>query len=150
MNNTLIKISKHIRENLEKFLPEIKLIDLEENGKIYYMNGDDGTIFDWGLNERLCEFMMFYDDETNLGAVKTLVCSDGKIITYLYKNKSNSPFKEIEDSITEEEAFELAVLLYEKADKLDIFDKAIEDMNTDIEITSELKEEFLENFEEEW
>lgn len=47
MNNTLIKISKHIRENLEKFLPEIKLTDLEENGKIYYMNGDDGTIFDW-------------------------------------------------------------------------------------------------------
>ncbi len=149
MNHILIKISKHIKSNLEKFLPEVKLSDLEENGKIYYMNGDDGTIFDWGLNERLCEFMMFYNDETNLGAVKTLVCSDGKIITYLYKNKMNSPFKEVEDSITEAEAFELAVLFYEKADKLDIFDKAIEDMNTDIEITSDLKQEFLEHFEEE-
>lgn len=149
MNNILIKISKHIKNNLETFLPEIKLSDLEENGKIYYMNGDDGTIFDWGLNERLCEFMVFYDDKTNLGAVKTLVYSNGKIITYLYKNKTNSPFKEIEDSITEIEAFELAVLLYERADKLEIFDKAIEDMNTDIEITSELKEEFLENFKEE-
>lgn len=149
MNSILIKISKHIKNNLEKFLPEVKLSDLEENGKIYYMNGDDGTIFDWGLNERLCEFMLFYNDKTNLGVVKTLVGSNGKIITYLYKNKTNSPFKEIEDSITELEAFELAVLLYEKADKLDIFDKAIEDMNTDIEITSELKEEFLENFKEE-
>lgn len=148
MNNILIKISNHMKSNLEKFLPEINLSDLEENGKIYYMNGDDGTLFDWELNERLCEFMSFYNDKTNLGAIKTLVCSDGKIITYLYKNKANSPFKQIEDSITKTEAFELAVLLYEKADKLDIFDKAIEDMNTDIEITSELKEEFLENFEE--
>ncbi len=149
MNHILIKISKHIKSNLQKFLPEIKLSDLEENGKIYYMNGDDGTIFDWELNERLCEFMMFYNDETNLGAVKTLVCSNGKIITYLYKNKTNSPFKQVEDSITGEEAFELAVLFYEKADKLSIFDKAIEDMNTDIEITSDLKQEFLDNFKEE-
>lgn len=149
MNSTLIKISKHIKNNLERFLPEIKLSDLEENGKIYYMNGDDGTIFDWELNERLCEFMMFYDDKTNLGAVKTLVYADGEIVTYLYKNKTNSPFKEIKDNITKEEVFELAISLYESADKLGIFDKAIEDMNTDIEITSKLKEEFLENFKEE-
>ena len=149
MNNILMRISKQMKKNVETFFFFFQWSDLEENGKIYYMNGDDGTIFDWGLNERLCEFMMFYDDKTKLGAVKTLVFSDGKIITYLYKNKTNSPFQEIEDDITETEAFELAVLLYEKADKLAIFDQAIEDMNTDLEITSELKEEFLENFEEE-
>ncbi len=149
MNNILIKISKHIKSNVGEFLPEIKLSDLEENGKIYYMNGDDGTIFDWGVNERVCEFMMFYNDKTNLGAVKTLVYSNGQIITYLYKNKTNTPFKEIEDNITKSEALELAILLYEKADKLNIFDKSIEDMDTDIQIDTEMKEKFLENFEEE-
>jgi len=65
------------------------------------MNGDGRTLFDWGLNERLCELMVFYDDETNLGAIKTLVYSNGKIVTYLCKNKTNSAFKEIKDNTTE-------------------------------------------------
>ncbi len=34
MNNILVKISKHIKNNLEKYLPEIRLSDLEENGKM--------------------------------------------------------------------------------------------------------------------
>lgn len=149
MNNTLIKISNHIKTNLETFLPEVKPLDLEENGKIYYMNGNDGTLFDWNLNERLCEFMVFYNDETNLGAIKTLIYSNGEIITYLYKNKSSSPFKEVIDTITEKEAFELAVILYEKADMLNIFDSSIEDMDTDIQVTPELKQKFIDNFAKE-
>ena len=46
---------------------------LEENGTVYYMNGKNGTEFDWHVNDRLSDFMVFYDDEDKLGAVKASV-----------------------------------------------------------------------------
>lgn len=30
---------------------------------IMYMNGNDGTGFDWAYNSRTCEFMIFFDEE---------------------------------------------------------------------------------------
>ena len=44
--------------NIRKDYPNIKDEDLLDGGKIYYMNGNDGTRFDWGANDRLCEFMV--------------------------------------------------------------------------------------------
>lgn len=57
-----------------------------ENGDdLFYMNGNDGTEFDWEMNGHLCEFMKYYDD-TQLGCVKLLVTEMGALKAYVYKH----------------------------------------------------------------
>ena len=70
MNRILNEIKKIINDNLKLYLPHVKANDLENDGEIYYMNGKDGTEFDWYVNDKLPPFMVFYNDETNLGAMK--------------------------------------------------------------------------------
>lgn len=43
--------------------------DLCDNGAIYYMNGNDGTDFDYGCNNMTCEFFVFWKD-SEAGAIK--------------------------------------------------------------------------------
>ena len=65
MNQTLEKVNNIFEELIRKF----KFTNLDENGKVYYMNGNDGTEFDYYVNDRLCEFMCFYD-KNKMGAIK--------------------------------------------------------------------------------
>ena len=70
MDNILTELEQKIHECLRTYLPEINKNELEGNGTVYYMNGKNGTEFDWHVNDRLSTVMMFYDDEDKLGAVK--------------------------------------------------------------------------------
>lgn len=141
MNKVLQKVLKIVEEGITTWLPEVNASMLEEDGKVYYMNGDDGTVFDWGTNSRLCEFMSFYD-KTGLGAIKVNVLSSGTINVYVYRDEMTSCFKEYQESITKEEALELAVLMYNIADKKSFYDKAVDTMDTNMLLTKEYYEEF--------
>lgn len=85
--------------------------------------------------------MSFYD-KTRLGAIKVNVLSSGIINVYIYKDESTSCFKEYQENITEEETLELAVLMYNVADKKSFYDKAIDTMDTNITLAKEHYEEF--------
>ena len=61
-----IKILNAMKENMR----EVSSDTLEEGGKVYYMNGKNGTEYDWFVNDHLPTFMVFYNDEKNLGAAK--------------------------------------------------------------------------------
>ena len=56
---------------MKENLPEVSSDVLEENGKVYYMNGKNGTEFDWFVNNHLPTFMVFYNDEKNFMMMKT-------------------------------------------------------------------------------
>ena len=58
MNKVLKEIKKVINESISNYLPDVKNSDLEENGNIYYMNGKNGTEFDWYVNEHISDFMV--------------------------------------------------------------------------------------------
>ena len=58
MNKILELVSKKIEEAIKEYLPRISSCDLEEGGKIYYMNGRDGTLFDYYMNNRLTPFIV--------------------------------------------------------------------------------------------
>lgn len=83
MNKTLEKVLSYIREAIAQH-------PIREKGKAYspsvrYMNGNDGTGFDWGCNDRTCEFFVFYDTGDNaLGYVKAYVTRDGNIEGYVW------------------------------------------------------------------
>lgn len=65
-----------VSENFER-------CDLLEDGAIYYMNGNDGTSFDYYVNGHTCEFMVFFK-ESEFGAVKATLEKDGTLHAYIY------------------------------------------------------------------
>lgn len=144
MNKILNEIKKIINENINKYLPDVKQDDLEENGTIYYMNGRNGTEFDWFVNEKISNFMVFYNDEKNLGAIKLTICNNGGVLLYIYGDKGNKIVKEIKTFIqaSENEILQLAVILKNEADDNKIWDASIEKINTDIEINEDKIIEF--------
>ena len=150
MNKILNDIKEIINENIKIYLPDVKPTDLEENGMIYYMNGKNGTEFDWYVNEKISDFMVFYNDETNLGAIKLTIYYNGEVLLYIYGDKGNKIVKEINTSIeaSEDEIFQLAVILKNEADDNRIWDASIEKINTDIEANEEQIERFKESEED--
>jgi len=147
------KIKDIIYENMQLYLPHVNPNDLEENGKIYYMNGRNGTSFDWHVNERLSEFMCFYNDTSNMGAVKLYLFNDGQIELYLYDNKGRNLIEKILTNIEEPERklLKFATVLGYYLDNKGIWDASIENINTDIEISDYEVQVFCDgrkNFEE--
>ncbi len=150
MNRILREITEIARENLKKYLPEVLTQDLEENGKIYYMNDKNGTIFDYYVNSHLSPFMCFYNDKENMGAIKLILYIDGNIDVCIYKNHTNKPYKEIYTSIsvTSDEILELAVIMNKITDNDDKWGFSIEDINSDIQITKNEIDEFVSQEED--
>ena len=77
MNRILDDIQSLIQKAIKENLQDVSCDDLEEGGKVYYMNGKNGTEFDWFVNEHLPSFMVFYNDRDNLGAAQAYVYVDG-------------------------------------------------------------------------
>lgn len=147
MNRILNEIKQIIKQNISEYLSEVQLSDLEENGAVYYMNGKNGTEFDWYVNDHLPSFMVFYNDDQNLGAVKLLLHNDGRIALYIYGDRGNKIIKEVQASIevAENELFNLAVILKNEADDKSIWNGNIDKINTDIEINDEKIIEFKDS-----
>ena len=113
MNEILNEIRRLIRESRTMYLPHVKAEALEENGAVYYMNGKNGTEFDWYVNGKVSDFFVFYKDENNLGAVKLTLYRDGGVLVYIYDEHGRNLIKEIKTYVeaSTEEIFTFAVLL---------------------------------------
>lgn len=122
MLKQIVNIINEVRE-------EYPIIGNELDGKIYYMNGNDGTNFDWLVNNRVCEFMVFHENE--MGYIKLMVYKDNLITIYVYADGGMHPTKELEKHYYKN-PLELANFLYRTFDKNNLWDVPIEDyMNVD-------------------
>ncbi|MBO5030797.1 MAG: DUF2185 domain-containing protein [Lachnospiraceae bacterium] len=147
MNPILNKIKEAMECNMELYLPHVKSSDLEDDGVIYYMNGKNGTEFDWYVNDHLPPFMVFYNDEANLGAMKLLLYSDGSIEVYIYDENGKKLIKKVAAYLdtAKTDILELAVILRNEADDKKFWGRGIESINTDVEVRDEMINEFKEN-----
>lgn len=145
MNSILKKVKQIVNESINKYLPDVKSSDLEGNGTVYYMNGRNGTEFDWYVNDHISDFMVFYNDEKNLGALKLTLYNNGNIIIYIYGDKGNKLIRELESSIkvSEKEMLELAVILKYEADDKKIFNNSIDKIDSDVKISQNKINEFI-------
>lgn len=147
MNRILIELKQAMLDSVKQHLPEVHLSDLEGNGAVFYMNGKNGTEFDWYVNEKISDFMMFYNDKDNMGAVKALLCCDGTLLLYVYGERGKTLVQEIQTNmdVSENEIISLAVLLRNEADDKKRWDADIAGMNTDVELNDDQLDEFLAN-----
>ncbi|MBQ6583390.1 MAG: DUF2185 domain-containing protein [Mogibacterium sp.] len=147
MNRILEMVQETMTGCLREQLSEVPLTDLEENGTVYYMNGRNGTEFDWYVNGKLSDFFIFYDNEAKLGAVKTSVYHDGGTMTYVYGDGGNQMKAEIPGrfDVTEEELLSLAVTLRREADDKKIWDSAIGQIDSEAEQSEASILQFVSN-----
>lgn len=147
MNKIIVEIKKVMMDCVEKYISDIILTDLEDDGAIFYMNGKNGTEFDWYVNNKISDFMMFYNDEDNMGAVKATLYDNGVLLIYIYGERGKTVIQEIKSNIdvTEDDVLALATVLRNEADDKGIWDKNIEKIDTDLEPDTTKLEEFLAN-----
>ena len=127
MNKILVQVDKYMHEALENKLPEVGVSELEDDGAVFYMNGKNGTVFDWYVNEHFPCFFIFYGDRENLGAVKATLYTDGNLSVYVYDDKGHAEPEELNYRIDadDNQLLNLAVLLTENADNKRIWDEDI-------------------------
>ena len=120
MLNQIVGIVNEIRK-------EYPVIGNELDGKIYYMNGNDGTDFDWNANDHTSEFYMYHENE--IGFIKLYVNNDDTYTAYVYPNGEMRAVKTIKGDLEDGDSLYLAALLYRKADREYIYDAIIEEID---------------------
>lgn len=145
MNKIFSEIKEIMRECVEKYILEITLNDLESEGAVFYMNGKNGTEFDWYVNDKISDFMMFYNDEENMGAVKATLYNNGEVLIYVYGDCGKTINQRLKTCIeaSEEDLLKLAVVLRNEADDKKIWDENIEKINTDVEPDATQMEKYI-------
>lgn len=139
MLNQIVNIIDEVRG-------EYPIIGNELDGKIYYMNGNDGTAFDWNCNERVCEFMVFHENE--MGYIKLMVYNDNLITIYVYADGGMHPTKELERHYYKN-PLELANFLYRTFDMNGLWDESIEE-HINAKCDGTIAMALLEDEEDEW
>lgn len=125
-----------VKEAMESFLKDMNVDKsrLYDNGAIYYMNGNDGTDFDFNCNDRACEFYMYWPSED--GALKLLLSKD-KIIMYYYPEED--PYnhellvkRDIPNN-NDYDLYEVCTYLYGSYDRKNIYDEKVENWELETE-----------------
>lgn len=101
--------------------------DLYSNGAIFYLNGNDGTDFDWNANDHTSEFYMLHENE--IGFIKLYVNKGDTYTAYVYPNGEMSAVETIKGELGKGDSLYLATILYRKADKEYIYDEIIDEID---------------------
>lgn len=144
MHKISTEICKIIEENIARYLPHVTSGDLEKDGAIFYMNGNNGTEFDWYVNDRLPSFMVFYDDKENMGAAKLLLSCHGEVELYLYGEQGKKLVQEVHTHLEadEGELLAYAAMLKTAADDNRIWGGDLAELDTCTPVDPALLEAF--------
>lgn len=127
----VIQYFDQIREQYPNVTNEM----LADNGSIKYMNGDNGTDFDWDMNGRLSKFCILY--KSGLEFIKVLIRNTDLMEGYVYEDNIDSEADRIKkEELSEGDAVYLASLLLQEADDKNLYDKDIDNINFDAEVSS--------------
>ena len=145
-----VNVIEKVREYIEKareLVPNVTNDMLDSDGAIYYMNGNDGTDFDWNANDRLCEFMVFGKD--GMGFIKVFVKKNDVMSGYIYEDCGMHPTHTLDaEELNEGEARELACQMFQITDRKGIWDAKIDTLDFNAEVFDLLDDD--EEYEEEY
>lgn len=133
LKTTVYEPLKKVETMIEKIratMPEVTNDMLDSDGAIFYMNSNDGTVFDWTTNHRLCEFFVFWK-KSQVGFIKLMVHADGTVWGYIYEDGAISPQKtlDIVQLFSEREALEFAAVMNTYADEEACYNCDVAELN---------------------
>lgn len=140
----IIEEIKNIFADIREKYPLITDKDLHNKGAIFYMNGNDGTDFDWNVNGRCCEFYMYHENE--IGFIKLCVNVGDTYTAYVFPNGEMKAVETIKGNLDEGDSLYLAAILLRKADMNLIWDEDIKE----IDFSYEPKEWELQDMNDEY
>lgn len=125
--NQLQKVINFLEDARNRF--NIPKENLEKNGQIIYANGNDGTDFDFEVNNRLCEFGYGVADGS-VWAFKMMLNRDGSAEIYCYPNGESSPIDTIKADklMSREEVEEFKDFMYDVSDAHMNWDMTLEEL----------------------
>lgn len=144
----IIEKIKTVFVDARKKYPLITDEDLLDSGAIYYMNGNDGTDFDWNANDNTSEFYMYHKNE--IGFIKLYVNKGDTYTAYVYPNGEMSAVETIKGDLEEGDSLYLAALLYRKADREYIYDENIDEIDFTYEPEEWEMSEMNGIYDDEW
>jgi hypothetical protein len=134
MAKRVIEKVKSYIEKAREFAPNVTNDMLDADGAIYYANGNDGTDFDWDMNGRLCEFMVYA--KNGMGFIKVFVTNQDIMEGYVYEDFGMRPTRTLEpEKLEEGDAGVLANFFYQEADCQQIWDATLDVFDFDAEVT---------------
>ena len=152
-------MAKHLKERIESLFADVRKrfpVDdgkLYDGGKIYYMNGNDSTRFDWQVNGKVCEFMIFWK-ASEVGYIKLDITAYGTANVFVYKDFAMTPYhtEKDEEFMHPDDVKELAAVMMEIADEKEIWDEDIDKLDWNVDSRKCLEEHSydLEPDEDEW
>lgn len=127
------EIEKLKEENLNDFTAE----HFRGAGAIFYMNANDGTGFDFYVNQHTCEFGVLYAE--GYYAIKAYLNNDGYLCAYVFSDgpvMSYSSFEQRKKICSGEEAQSFAGWLEREFDEKEKLDSIIwpKEENADTEV----------------
>ena len=143
----IIEKIKGIFEEIRSKYPQITDEDLYGNGAIYYMNGNDGTDFDWNANGNCSELYMYHSNE--IGFIKIYVNHNDTYTAYVFPLGEMTAEEVIRGELDEGDALYLATILYRKADREYIYDDDIDNIDFSYEPDEWELREMNEAYEDE-
>lgn len=133
--NDIIDYIEEIRSHYPNIADDVLL----DNGTIKYMNGDDGTDFDWDMNHRCCEFCLLFKESKRI-FIKVLVFSNDTMVGYAFEDADYDSGEKMERTELESgDALFLASLLVQEADEKNLFDADITRIDFDAEVSHLLR-----------
>lgn len=121
---------------------------LDTNGAIHYMNGNDGTSFDWNANDRLCEFYVYHKNE--IGFIKAFVNRDNTIDMYIYEDGGMKPTYKFTEEMEDLSAKSFANLMDYIADREYKYDRPIDELDWDVDTMECYDINDYEDEEDDW
>lgn len=83
----LYRIIEEIQKVRETKMAAISSDKYENNGAVFYMNSNDGTMGDFTSNNRTCEFGVFYAADTYY-AIKAWLTDEGNFEGFCYPSEA--------------------------------------------------------------
>ena len=121
---TVRRIIEDVEDLVHKLFQEHREFD-DANSELYYMNGNDGTDFDWKVNGHICELMVFHPNDN--GAIKILITHKGNLYAYMYGYNAMLPFSKMDCKArySKDEVETLAEFLFDNLDGNKVWDLPI-------------------------
>lgn len=139
----------YFKEKIEALFADVRKkypVDDEklcDGGKIYYMNGNDSTEFDWSVNDCLCEFMVFWKT-SEVGYIKVSVNKSGVANWYVYDDGAWKPKASGNiQLVTEYEALTFAATMVVISDNKFLWDSKIDDLDWRIDTRSPIIHNYI-------